>query len=482
MDRLHFKLLAMLAILLTIVVCVAVISEDLEVNADTQEGYGATSTSPRIEIRSIDDYTQPVDMLIVGESYYAVLIFEPTSEDDYSFVNGTSGATWDQNNFEVGNFRYSQFTIVGSSVFLRGYYTLDGVGSSVSDTFEAASYTHTLYFDANGGRGAPQSLTYTGSVPTYSHEFTIPSTIPRYTGWIFREWDGIYTYQQNLEPGDTIEVDYQATVYAIWTKSVTLSYDANGGSSAPSSQSTTLIINRNGNIPSANFTVSSVEPTRDGFEFIGWSINSDDVDPMYVAGNSVITTNSVRLYAIWNVPDVTISFDSMGGSSVDSITVNAGMVPEAPVEPTLEYFVFKGWYTSTSFTTEYTFSEPVNEDITLYAKWEGILAFTSSPVADAQFLSINEQTFVFSAAQSIGNTTVLWDFGDGSTSTNTYVSHTFDEPGSYIVTLTVYNAYGSSTDTIEITVDGNDESSTLWIVVAIIAVAVVAAIVLRHIL
>jgi|GEM_PF-2741465 len=49
--------------------------------------------------------------------------------------------------------------------------------------------------------------------------------------------------------------------------------------------------------------------------------------------------------------------------------------------------------------------------------------------------------------QSIGNpTSWQWDFGDGSTSTQANPTHTYTDNGSYTVSLTVINSYGSDTE------------------------------------
>jgi PKD repeat protein len=50
--------------------------------------------------------------------------------------------------------------------------------------------------------------------------------------------------------------------------------------------------------------------------------------------------------------------------------------------------------------------------------------------------------------QSTGiNTSWEWDFGDGSTSTKQNPSHTYTEPGTYTVSLTVTGYEGSDTNT-----------------------------------
>lgn len=66
-----------------------------------------------------------------------------------------------------------------------------------------------------------------------------------------------------------------------------------------------------------------------------------------------------------------VSFDSMGGSVVESITgVAEGETITLPNPPTKEGFVFGGWYRDTSCKVPFTETSKVTKDITLYAKWE----------------------------------------------------------------------------------------------------------------
>ena len=66
-----------------------------------------------------------------------------------------------------------------------------------------------------------------------------------------------------------------------------------------------------------------------------------------------------------------VSFDSMGGSVVESITgVAKGETITLPNPPTKEGFVFGGWYRDTSCKVPFTETSKVTKDITLYAKWK----------------------------------------------------------------------------------------------------------------
>ena len=55
---------------------------------------------------------------------------------------------------------------------------------------------------------------------------------------------------------------------------------------------------------------------------------------------------------------------------------------------------------------------------------------------------------------STGNSTYLWDFGDGTTSTDTNTTHTYPGNSVYTVTLTATNACGSFTSTQQVPVQG----------------------------
>lgn len=64
-----------------------------------------------------------------------------------------------------------------------------------------------------------------------------------------------------------------------------------------------------------------------------------------------------------------VTFNSEGGSQVQNITVNAGESISAPNNPTRDGCVFKGWYTSYDYTTEFNFDSKITSNVTLYAKW-----------------------------------------------------------------------------------------------------------------
>lgn len=73
-----------------------------------------------------------------------------------------------------------------------------------------------------------------------------------------------------------------------------LSYNANGGTGAPSTDLGTS-------------TVSNVEPTRIGYSFIGWSLNKDATYSDYQPGDKIELNADTMLYAVWQKNPVTVS-------------------------------------------------------------------------------------------------------------------------------------------------------------------------------
>lgn len=74
--------------------------------------------------------------------------------------------------------------------------------------------------------------------------------------------------------------------------SYSVSYNANGGSGAPSSQTKWY---------GSNLTLSSVKPTRSGYIFKGWNTSSTATTASYQPGASYTINSSITLYAVWEL-------------------------------------------------------------------------------------------------------------------------------------------------------------------------------------
>lgn len=161
------------------------------------------------------------------------------------------------------------------------------------------------------------------------------------------------------------------TVPAVARPTYTVSYNANGGSGAPSSQTKQHDI---------TLTLSSVKPTRSGYTFAGWGTSATDTGVKYSAGGQYTGNASITLYAIWtNVAKLTINYNANGGSgapvSQTHLINTTSKISSA--KPTRDKYVFLGWSTSSSATkatyiadgqyTNNSFTDGAT--VTLYAVW-----------------------------------------------------------------------------------------------------------------
>lgn len=72
----------------------------------------------------------------------------------------------------------------------------------------------------------------------------------------------------------------------------TISYNANGGSGAPSKQT---------KYQGVTLKLSNTKPTRSGYQFLGWATSSSATSATYSAGGSYTSNSSATLYAVWKV-------------------------------------------------------------------------------------------------------------------------------------------------------------------------------------
>lgn len=142
-----------------------------------------------------------------------------------------------------------------------------------------------------------------------------------------------------------------------------LQFNANGGSGAPSTQY------GEGLSSSVYFTIPYVEPTRDGYEFLGWSFASDSTEGTYPMGTTLAVLGSTTgynyytLYAVWGKKDeyyyVNVTLNSNGGSGADGTYIYyAANSPHVLMQfptatPTRSGYAFVGWSRSPSGTAEY---------------------------------------------------------------------------------------------------------------------------------
>lgn len=146
----------------------------------------------------------------------------------------------------------------------------------------------------------------------------------------------------------------------------TVSYNANGGSGAPGSQT---------KIHGQSLTLSGTRPTRTGYSFVRWDTSSSGNGTPYSPG-AVFTGNySLTLYAIWKADTYTVRFDANGGSGGPGTqTKTYGQtLTLSSATPTRTGYAFVSWNTAKngSGATYHPGGQYTNNAaLTLYAIWK----------------------------------------------------------------------------------------------------------------
>ena len=113
-------------------------------------------------------------------------------------------------------------------------------------------------------------------------------------------------------------------------------------------------------------------------------------------------------------PPVTITFDSQGGSAVNSQMVEEGEKATEPTAPTKEGYTFGGWYKESGCTNAWDFdTDTVTSDVTLFAKWTPLYALRETGPAGGLIFYVKEGGFsdgwmYLEAAPSDQSTSAVW--------------------------------------------------------------------------
>jgi len=161
---------------------------------------------------------------------------------------------------------------------------------------------------------------------------------------------------------------------------VTISYNANGGTGAPSSQT---------KIYGTNLTLRSGSPSRTGYTFKGWASSSTATTAEWQPSGILSAEGARTLYAIWEAKTYTITYNSNNGSGAmanSTATYNQNFITRENAFIKTGY-TFNGWKSkSNPSDTQYTSEDwglnapgvyesgksqkwSIAEDRYLYAQW-----------------------------------------------------------------------------------------------------------------
>lgn len=125
-------------------------------------------------------------------------------------------------------------------------------------------------------------------------------------------------------------------------------------------------------------------PSLEGYQFIGWYLDVDFLEPITVIPPSSHRTYS--LYAKFEPYQYVLSFETNGGSIISERTLSTDE-PLDLVTPQKDYFSLEGWYLDEALTIRSTYDVMPASNLKLYAKW---IDYSITIVYDAQKKSVKE--------------------------------------------------------------------------------------------
>ena len=119
------------------------------------------------------------------------------------------------------------------------------------------------------------------------------------------------------------------------------------------------------NVVSKSSDILNFVPQKEGYVFKGWYL-----DDSFTNAYSNQLFSGLMLYGLFEeLEQYVVIFDAQGGSYVQASVVYDGDPVYRPSDPYKLNYKFVGWYADLTFTTPWNFADAVNENITLYAKW-----------------------------------------------------------------------------------------------------------------
>ncbi|MCL2093088.1 MAG: InlB B-repeat-containing protein [Treponema sp.] len=276
---------------------------------------------------------------------------------------------------------------------------IDGTGAQI-DTGLTINQDMTVYaqwrkvdpdkrvvnFNSNGG-------SYIPSAEAYHNETLTPPQPPTRRGYTFARWYKNWDSVNNAPTDEWIFatdfVDKHMTLFAGWNpREYRVVFDLNGGGGATP-----------GNISNASFVDTVSLPGGGGISppasppdqvFDGWS-SSISGGTIFRDGQHAVEEllyglmddrEEIRLYARWrhqNPDTVILSFNSLGGTFVESVIMKKGETTPSPAVPIRRGYTFNGWFPQNGtapgvdWGTPWSFGgDTVDADTTLYARWNPI--------------------------------------------------------------------------------------------------------------
>lgn len=338
----------------------------LTANGFTKTGYSFAgwATSPTGAVTYSNN--QSVKNL-TSENNTTITLYAKWQENTYTISYNANGGT----NAPASQTKYYTATLTLSSAKPTKSYTItyNANGGSVTPSSKPVSCTFNTWNTKSDGKGT----SYNSGAPfatnadtTLYAQWTNPTAgalaTPTRTGYTF---DGWYTAASGgTQVTSSTTISKNTTIYAHWTIiKYTISYNANGGTNAPASQTKNY---------GTDLTLSSVTPTRTGYTFKGWARTSTG-SVEYQPGGTYGRNSDSTLYAIWEVITFTITYNLNDGENPSDAILNYTVESNDITlpSPTRIGYSFEGWYTSSDLSGSPVTNIPKGSvgNRVYYAKW-----------------------------------------------------------------------------------------------------------------
>jgi uncharacterized repeat protein (TIGR02543 family) len=220
---------------------------------------------------------------------------------------------------------------------------------------------YVVTFDTNGGSPVPEEQSVLAGEKVAAPEPVEKADVT------FDRWyeDAEFTIPWDFETG-TVTADL--ILFAKWLPAYTVTFVANGGSSAPEPQ-----------VLPVGGRVTQPDPmTKTGFGFGGWYTDEDFLEAWDFANDTVDA--AITLYAKWGANSYVVTFDANGGDGGSMQPLPRAYDSEQNIPAntyTRQFYTFLGWNTEAGGSgTPYAAGAAISnlttddsEEITLYAQW-----------------------------------------------------------------------------------------------------------------
>lgn len=203
---------------------------------------------------------------------------------------------------------------------------------------------------------------------------TVTLPTPKRAGYTFDGWYDAATGGNKvvrIARGTTGDMDLFARWKCVEYK---ISYSINGGEVDFNDVSVWRTYSKD-KVAANGYSYLLVTPTRKGFDFEGWYLDSRfATDPITKIDMSF--SGNIKIYAKWKAIPYTITFDCDGGEALGDITYDITKAVTLPT-PVKEGYTFLGWYDDAGVVFDSQrkltkISAGCDKNLTLTAHWEGI--------------------------------------------------------------------------------------------------------------